>query len=152
MIRRLARPLLGVTFVNSGAEALKAVDQRATRLQSYGVSQPVTVSRAVAAAQIGGGVLLVLNRFPRLGAFVLALSVVPEAASGHAFWTEKDADAKRSQRSLFIRDVGLLGGLLVAAVDTGGRESVPHRAARTSRKAAKSSRKAAKSAVDRVPV
>jgi putative oxidoreductase len=152
MIRRLARPLLGLTFVSSGAEALKDVDRRATRLQSYGVSQPVTVSRAVAATQIGGGVLLVLNRFPRLTAFVLALSVVPEAASGHDFWTEKDAETKRSQRSLFVRDVGLFGGLLVAAVDTGGRESVPHRAARTSRKAARSSRKAAKSAVDRVPV
>jgi hypothetical protein len=87
-----------------------------------------------------------------LAAFVLALTVVPEAASGHDFWTEKDTETKRAQRSLFVRDVGLFGGLLVAAVDTGGRESVPHRAARSSRNAAKSSRRAAKSAVDRVPV
>jgi uncharacterized membrane protein YphA (DoxX/SURF4 family) len=145
VIRRLARPLLGAAFISSGLEALQGIDRRASRAASYGVSQPVTASRAVAATQVGGGILLVLNQMPRLAAFVLALTVVPEAATGHDFWTEKDADAKRAQRSLFARDLGLLGGLLVAATSTGGRESVPHRAVRTSRRAAKA-------AADRVPV
>jgi putative oxidoreductase len=138
MIRRLARPLLGVAFISSGLEALQGIDRRASRAESFGVSKPVIASRAVAGVQIGGGALLSLNRLPRLSALVLALTVLPEAMTGHDFWTEKDPDAKRAQRSLFARDLGLLGGLLVAAVETGGRESVPHRAARTSRQAAKS--------------
>lgn len=147
MIRRLARPLLGAAFVSSGVEALRDVDRRAERARSYGVGQPVTVSRAVAGTQIGAGLLLILNRFPRLAALALAVTVVPEAATGHPFWAEKDSDAKRTQRSLFTRDVGLLGGLLVATADTGGRESVPHRAVRASRKATrKATRKAAKGA------
>ena len=75
-------------------------------------------------------------------ATVAALTVIPEAATGHDFWTEKDSEAKHAQRALFARDLGLLGGLLVTAVETGGRESVPHRAVRT-RQAAKASRKAA---------
>jgi uncharacterized membrane protein YphA (DoxX/SURF4 family) len=145
VIRRLARPLLGAAFISSGLEALQGIDRRANRAESFGVSQPVTASRAVAATQIGGGVLLALNRMPRLSAIVLALTVVPEAATGHDFWTEKETDAKRAQRALFARDLGLLGGLMVAAVETGGRESVPHRAVRTSRRAAKS-------ASNRVPV
>jgi uncharacterized membrane protein YphA (DoxX/SURF4 family) len=136
VIRRLARPLLGAAFISSGLEALQGIDRRASRAETYGASSPVTVTRTVAATQVGGGILLALNRMPRLSAFVLALTVVPEAVTGHDFWTEKDADIKRAQRSLFARDLGLLGGLLVAAVETGGRESVPHRAKRTSRKAA----------------
>jgi putative oxidoreductase len=156
MIRRLARPLLGVAFVNSGVEAIRDSDRRASKLQSYGISQPAQAARGVAAAQIGGGILLALNRLPRLTAFLLAVTVVPEAATAHDFWSEKDGDTKRAQRSMFARDLGLLGGLLVATVDTGGRESVPHRAARTTRQAAKSSRKAsrraAKAAIDGVPI
>jgi uncharacterized membrane protein YphA (DoxX/SURF4 family) len=136
VIRRLARPLLGAAFISSGVEAMQGIDRRASRVQGFGASAPVSVSRTLAATQIGGGVLLALNRMPRLSALVLAITVIPEAATGHDFWTEKDADAKRAQRSLFARDLGLLGGLLVAAVDTGGRESVPHRALRTSRRAA----------------
>lgn len=137
MIRRLARPLLGAAFISSGVDALRDIDRRAERARGYGVSQPVTVSRAVAGTQIGAGLLLALNRFPRLAALALAATVIPEAATGHAFWAEKDGEQKRNQRALFSRDLGLLGGLLVASVDTGGRESVPHRAKRTSKQAAK---------------
>jgi putative oxidoreductase len=144
VIRRLARALLGAAFIHSGLEALKGVDRRARRAEGYGIPEPVTTTRAVAAAQVGTGALLVLNRMPRLTALIAALTVIPEAATGHDFWTEKDSDAKHTQRALFARDLGLLGGLMVTAVETGGRESVPHRAARGTRHAAKASRKAAK--------
>jgi uncharacterized membrane protein YphA (DoxX/SURF4 family) len=156
MIRRLARPLLGLAFVNSGLESLRDSDRRASKLASYGVSQPAQAARGLAAAQVGGGVLLALNRLPRLTALLLAVTVVPDAATAHDFWTEKDSDAKRSQRSLFARDLGLLGGTLVALADTGGRESIPHRASRTTHDVAQSSRratrKAAQAAVDSVPI
>lgn len=138
MIRRLARLLLGAAFISSGIEGLRNIDRRAGRAESYGVPDPVNASRAVAATQVGTGALLILNKAPRLVALVAALTVVPEAATGHDFWTEKDPDAKQSQRAMFARDLGLLGGVLVSAVETGGRESVPHRAARRSRKAARS--------------
>jgi uncharacterized membrane protein YphA (DoxX/SURF4 family) len=150
VFRRLARLLLGLAFLSSGVEALRDIDTRAERARGYGVGQPVTASRAVAGTQIGAGLLLALGKFPRLTAFVLALTVVPEAATGHAFWSEKSGEAKSEQRSLFARDFGLLGGLLVAAADTGGRESVPHRARRASRNARKATRKQAKQASKQV--
>ena len=150
MFRRLARPLLGVAFVSSGVEALRDIDRRADRARGYGVAQPVTVSRAVAGTQIGAGALLALGRFPRLSSLALALTVVPDAITGHAFWAEKSGDAKGEQRSLFTRDVGLLGGLLISVADTGGRESVPHRARRNARKARKSARSQAKHASKQV--
>jgi putative oxidoreductase len=149
VFRRLARPLLGLAFLSSGIEALRDIDTRAERARGYGVGQPVTASRAVAGTQIGAGLLMALGKFPRLTALVLALTVVPEAATGHAFWAEK-GEAKSEQRSLFARDLGLLGGLLVAAADTGGRESVPHRARRASRNARKATAKQAKHASKQV--
>lgn len=144
MIRRLARLLLGAAFISSGVEALRDVDRRAARAEGYGVSDPVTVTRALAATQVGSGVMLILNKMPRLTALVASLTVVPEAITGHDFWTEKDPQAKASQRAMFARDLGILGGLLIGAADTGGRESVPHRAKRRSKETARA-------AVDHVP-
>lgn len=143
MLRRIGRLLLGAAFITSGVEAIRDVDRRAAVAESLGVPEPVQTTRILAGVQMGAGFLLVINRFPRLSALLLAVAAVPSAATGHAFWTEKDVDEKSAQRNLFIRDLGLIGGALVATVDTGGRESVPHRAARVSGKAAK---KAAKQA------
>lgn len=143
MFRRLARPLLGATFVASGVEALRDGDERAHRARALGVSDPETLMRAVAGTQIGAGVLLGLGRLPRLSSLLLAATVVPEAATGHAFWSESDKQRRSGQRALFVRDLGLLGGLLVSVADTGGRESVPHRAARTARTARRRTRKQA---------
>ena len=141
MLRRIARPLLGATFIASGVDGLREGDRRADRVRALGVGDPQTVTRAVAGAQLGAGTLLTLGRLPRLASLTLALTVVPDAATGHAFWSEQDKEARSVQRTMFLRDLGLLGGLLVSVADTGGRESVPHRAKRTARKA---TRKAAK--------
>ncbi|MDQ1697796.1 MAG: putative oxidoreductase [Frankiaceae bacterium] len=141
MLRRLARPLLGVTFVATGTDALRDKDRRQRKAAALGVGDPQAVTRALAGTQIGAGALLALGRFPRLASLALAATVVPDALTGHAFWSEDDKQDRQVQRGLFVRDLGLLGGLLVSVADTGGRESVPHRAKRTARKA---SRKAAK--------
>lgn len=141
MLRRLARPLLGLAFIDSGIAALRDDGRRAERARALGVQDPAQVTRAVAGVQVAAGTLLVLNRFPRLSALVLAATVVPDAVTGHAFWTEHDKLAKSNERALFTRDLGLLGGALVAAADTGGRESVPHLAKRQTKKAARKTAK-----------
>ena len=135
MLRRLARPLLGLTFVASGVDAIRDSDRRSQRAGALGVGDPQQVTRAVAGTQVGAGALLALGRFPRLTSFALALTVVPEAVTAHAFWAEQDKQDRQTQRSLFVRDLGLLGGLLVSVADTGGRESVPHLARRAAKKA-----------------
>src|SRR4051794_38165674 len=134
--------MLGATFIAAGTDALRDGDRRARKAGALGVGDAKTMTRAVAGTQIGAGALLALGRFPRLTSLALAATVVPDAVTGHAFWSEQDKQDKQVQRNLFIRDVGLLGGLLVSIADTGGRESVPHRARRGARKARK---KAAKS-------
>lgn len=141
MLRRLARPLLGVTFITSGVDALRDGDRRAQRAGALGLGDPQAATRAVAGAQVGAGALLTLGRFPRLSSLTLAATVIPDALTGHAFWAEQDKQTRQVQRTMFMRDLGLLGGLLVSVADTGGRESVPHRARRTARKAKRSAAK-----------
>lgn len=132
--RSLARPLLASTFITGGADALRHPGPRAKAVEAAGLNNPEQLVRLNAAVQLLGGLALATGRFPRVAALVLAGSLVPTTYVGHAFWTVPDKAAKKQQQIHFTKNLGLLGGLLLAAADTGGRESLPHAAGRVSRR------------------
>ena len=136
-MRRLARPLLASMFIAGGVDALRNPGPRVELVKGAGLSSPEQLVRANAAADLIGGFMLATNRLPRLSALVLAGSLVPTTYVGHPFWTEKDKAVKKQQQVHFLKNLGLLGGLMLAVVDTGGRESIPHAAGRLSRRASK---------------
>lgn len=138
LIRRIARPMLSAAFIARGVEALRspkpAADAARPTLEGLSkLPDPVgtnvpsnaeTVARATAAVQIGGGLLLATGRLPRVASAALALSVVPGSLGGHTFWSETDPQRKADERRAFITDVSLIGGLIIAAVDTEGKPSL----------------------------
>jgi uncharacterized membrane protein YphA (DoxX/SURF4 family) len=152
LIRRIARPMLAATFIARGVEALRspkpAADAARPALEGLsklpgpvGANVPTnaeTVARVTAAVQIGAGLLLTTGRLPRLSSTALALSVVPGSLGAHAFWSETDPARKADERRAFLADVGLVGGLIIAAVDTEGRPSLGWRARRAAHKAGES--------------
>jgi uncharacterized membrane protein YphA (DoxX/SURF4 family) len=149
LIRRIARPMLAATFISRGVEAMRspkpAADAARPTLEGLsklpdpvGANVPTnaeTVVRVTAAVQIGAGLLLTTGKLPRLSSTALALSVVPGSLGAHAFWAETDPSRKAEERRAFLADVGLVGGLIIAAVDTEGRPSLGWRARRAARKA-----------------
>jgi uncharacterized membrane protein YphA (DoxX/SURF4 family) len=89
------------------------------------------------AVQMAAGSLLALGRFPRLSALALAATLVPTTAAGHRFWEEEDPATKAQQRIHFLKNVSMLGGLLIAVGDTEGQPSIAWRtrsATQTARK------------------
>jgi uncharacterized membrane protein YphA (DoxX/SURF4 family) len=142
--RKLARPLLASMFIAGGVDALRNPGPRQELVAKAGLQDPEKLVRVNAATQVVGGLALATGRLPRLSALALAGSLVPTTYVGHPFWSEDDKAAQRAQRTQFFKNLSMLGGLLLAAADTGGRESIPHAAGRISRRAAKKARKAAK--------
>lgn len=148
LIRRIARPMLSAAFIARGVEALRspkpAADAARPTLEGLsklpdpvGTNVPTnaeTVARATAAVQIGGGLLLATGKLPRLASAALALSVVPGSLGGHTFWSETDPQRKADERRAFITDVSLIGGLIIAAVDTEGKPSLGWRGRRAAHK------------------
>ena len=59
---------------------------------------------------------------------MLAATVVPTTMSAHLFWKEQDPQVRAQQKVQFLKNLGLLGGLLLAAVDTEGRPGLAYRA------------------------
>jgi putative oxidoreductase len=133
LIRRLARPLLASTFIYGGIDAFRHPEAKAPSADKVVADLPsklpaVTTTaqlvRVDAAAKIVGGIALGAGKFPRLAALGLAASLVPTTLAGHRFWEEQDA-AKRNQQLLqFLKNASILGGVLLAAVDTEGRPSL----------------------------
>ncbi|QIS19664.1 DoxX family protein [Nocardia terpenica] len=151
LLRRLARPLLASAFVVDGVDTLMHPEPRAKaattlvergerrlppQLASKLPSDPGTVVRVNAAAQVSAGVLLALGRMPRLSAVVLACTVVPATVTEQDFWNENDPDRRGAKRAAFLKDMGLLGGLMIAAADTEGKPSLGWRGRRAARRAA----------------
>lgn len=80
------------------------------------------------AVMLGAGTLLALGKFRRLAALALIGSILPTTYAGHRFWEEEDEATKAQQRVHFLKNLGLLGGLILAAFDTEGAPSLTWRA------------------------
>jgi uncharacterized membrane protein YphA (DoxX/SURF4 family) len=93
-------------------------------------SNAETVARINAVVQIGGGLLLASGKLPRVASAALAISVVPGSLGGHTFWNESDPQRKADERRAFLTDISLIGGLIIAAVDTEGKPSLGWRGRR----------------------
>ena len=141
----LARPMLASIFISTGISALKDPSYVAQSAKDAGLSEPDKLAKLHGASNVVGGLALATGRFPRLAALGLAANLIPTTLVGHAFWSAP-ADQKPMQQINFFKNVGLLGGLLIAFADTGGRESLPHAVGRVSRRTTKKAAKAAKRA------
>ncbi len=95
-----------------------------------------TVAKVTAGVQIGAGLLLArAAAAPRVGG--AGISVVPGSLGGHPSGT-KPTRRKAAERRAFLTDVGLIGGLIIAAVDTEGKPSLGWRGRRAARKLSES--------------
>ena len=152
--RTLARPMLAAIFINSAIPMLKDQSYLHGPIKDAGLAEPELMAKAHVYGNLAGGLALATGRFPRLAALGLAVNLVPTTLVGHAFWSAPE-DQKTMQKINFFKNVSLLGGLLLAAADTGGRESIPHKVSRVSsratKKAEKASKKASKSAGKKLP-
>jgi len=91
--------------------------------------EPEALVKIDATVKVIGGLLLASGgRFARLGALACAASLVPTTLGGHRFWEEDDPSERADQQMHFLKNLSMLGGLLIAATDTGSRPSVPWRA------------------------
>jgi pyruvate/2-oxoglutarate dehydrogenase complex dihydrolipoamide acyltransferase (E2) component len=83
--------------------------------------------------QVAGGILLAVGKFRRPAAIALIGSIIPTTYAGHRFWEELDPASRAQQKMHFLKNVGLLGGLILAAFDTEGEPSLAWRTKRQAR-------------------
>ncbi len=142
MIRRIARPLLASVFVYGGWDAFRnpagkapKADKVVGRLPARlpGLSNTEQVVRLDGAAKVVGGIALGLGVRPRLAAAGLIATLIPTTVAGHPFWEESDPAKRKAQQLQFVKNASILGGTMLALVDTAGKPSLGWRARRAAR-------------------
>jgi uncharacterized membrane protein YphA (DoxX/SURF4 family) len=163
LLRAVPRAMLASYFVASGIKAIRdpeslvpAAEPLADRVvplvKEYSPEQvagfvpenTVTLVRVFGVAQVAGGVALATGKGRRLGALLLAGTIVPGTIAKHPFWKVQDPEERAQDRNHFLKNVSLLGGVLLASVDTEGKPSLAWRAQKGGEAIAKETRKASK--------
>jgi putative oxidoreductase len=137
VLRALARPMLASIFIVQGYETLRRPERVAPRAEKVvgplkervdalpdDTEQLVRINGGV---QLVAGSLLAIGKFPRLSALALAATLVPTTLAGHPYWEAKDDQERAQQRIHFLKNLTMLGGLLIAAADTEGNPSLAWR-------------------------
>lgn len=127
VLRSVARPLLASMFLVGGVNTVRNASAMAPKAQPaadllqpmapQAPLSPVNLVRAHGAVNVVAGAALATGHLPRLSAFVLAANLVPATAGGHPFWNETDPAAKANQRIHFVKNLSMIGGLLMATLD-----------------------------------
>jgi uncharacterized membrane protein YphA (DoxX/SURF4 family) len=165
VVRALARPLLSTIFVVQGAKAVLDPEPHVTKAQPVAdllvplvkkvapaqvsdriPESTVNLVRLNGAAQLVGGLALASGKGRRLGAVLLAGSLVPTTLAGHSFWQESDKTVRAAQKVQFMKNLGLMGGLLLAAVDTEGKPGVIWRASHSAKVTKRETKRGVKAA------
>ncbi|MGI8457960.1 MAG: DoxX family protein [Propionibacteriaceae bacterium] len=164
LIRAVGRTMLASYFIASGIKAVRkpslyvteaepVTDKIVPALKKYAPAQvasyipedTATLVRINGVVQVAGGAMLATGKGRRLGSWLLACSLVPATVARHPFWTETDSEAKSTERAAFLKNVSLLGGVIVAARDTEGQPGLRWRTAAGAAALGKSGKSATKS-------
>ena len=132
LTRRIARPLIAGIFVSGGIDTLRNPAPRAKRAEPVTTRLTETLPlpddteslvKLNAVVHIVAGTTLALGKLPRFSAAVLAASLVPTTIGGHRFWEEETPQGKAMQRTHFLKNLAILGGLIIAATDRPRRDT-----------------------------
>jgi uncharacterized membrane protein YphA (DoxX/SURF4 family) len=141
IVRTLARPLLATGFVAAGVERLRNVEQTAEQLSptlgrlgnavpsAAGLADnPVVVARVLGATQLGAAAMLGLGKFSRLAGLVLAATAGVNTLVEYRNADASTQEGRKDRRTQLLKNLSLIGGVLLAAVDTNGRPGLAWRA------------------------
>jgi putative oxidoreductase len=156
VLRTLARPMLASIFIIQGYDTMRNPDRVVKKAEP--VVRPIASRVSVVpddteqavrlngTVQFVGGTLLAIGWLPRLSALAIAATLVPTTAAGHRFWEADSEEERAMQRIQFLKNLGMFGGLLIAAGDTAGRPSLAWRSRHAVKEARREVSHAAKAA------
>jgi len=136
LLRHIARPLLASWFLLEGVDAIRYPTAHAERaapmLNPLSERLPLSIetrrlAQAHGAALVGAAVMLAVGKAPRTAALALAALTAPVTIVGQPFWSTRDPRLRAEYLRGFVRNVGMIGGALVAAADTEGKPGVAWR-------------------------
>ena len=112
----LAATLLTLPYWTSGIAKLFDLAGALGEARHFGLEPAALVVAVTILVQIGGSLLIILGRQAWLGAGALGVFTAIATLIAHPFWQVADPMARCHERNTFLEHIGLIGGLMLAAI------------------------------------
>ena len=119
----IARAFLGALFFISGIYKIIGFGYVAGWMASTGVPMASALLSVSIVIEIGGGLMLVTGWKAKYAALVVGLFLIPVTFVFHAFWSA-DAASYQNQLTQFLKNLAILGGMLLVFGQEFSRETV----------------------------
>ncbi len=123
----IGRMLLPIVFIVAGVSKFVSIAGLTQFLTAKAIPQPLAVAYAVAAVEIVAGVMVLVGYKTRWAALALVVFTALAIFFAHDFWNMAGAEAI-AQRGQALKNLAIMGGLLLVIVHGPGRYSVDGRA------------------------
>lgn len=117
MVKTLGHMMLGSMFISGGAGAFSNPDARAAKVANAGIPEPRQATILNGAVMTVAGGALAAGIMPKLAAISLIGALLPTTFVGHPFWDEEEGGPRVNQQIHFLKNVAMLGGLLLVLVE-----------------------------------
>lgn len=125
--RRIAPALVGLLFVVTGWTKIGGFDDVAGWMTGMGLPAASILLVLTIALEIGAGLLLIIGYRTRWAALALVAFTIPTTLIFHAFWNV-DATQFAEQQTAFLKNLAIIGGLLMIAAQANDSVTVRGRA------------------------
>ncbi len=115
------RFLLGLYFLVPGLMKFAAPDMHVALMEAHNVPMAEPLMWIAAVANVAGGLLLISGRHVCLTALGLAVYILLVNVLLHDFWNDHAGVSAEREMQNFIKNLGILAGLLVLAGHSGVR-------------------------------
>ena len=126
LVALAGRILLAAIFVISGFNKIAGFDGVAGYIASKGLPMPQVLAALTVALELGGGLLLIAGYKVRWVALLFFLWLIPTTLIFHKFWGI-DAAQVQNQMNHFLKNVSIMGGMLLLMAFGPGGYSVDKR-------------------------
>ena len=123
----VGRVLIAVLFIISGYGKIGGFDGTVDCLAGKGMPLPQVAAAIALVVELGGGLLLAVGWKTRwVAAIAIILFTIAASFLFHDFWNMADA-ARRTNQVMFLKNIAIIGGLLMVVAFGPGRYSVDKR-------------------------
>jgi putative oxidoreductase len=123
----IGRVLLAFLFVYSGFGKIGGFEGTAASIASKHVPMPEIATTIAIVIEFIGGLMVAVGWKARWAALAVAAFTLVASLLYHNFWAMADAATAGTNKIMFLKNIAVIGGLLLVYAFGPGRLSVDHR-------------------------
>ena len=125
-IALIGRVLLAFMFVYSGFGKVTGFEGTVASIAGKGLPLPQVGAVIAIAVELGAGLMLAVGWKTRFAAVAIAVFTLAASIFFHNFWTMAD-QAMRTNQIMFLKNISIVGGMLMVVAFGPGRYSLDRR-------------------------